>query len=285
MKLFVTTGMLLTSLLLVESNGQDKPTEQDLQSASHYRPHQSKGTPLEGLRVAIDVGHSRESVGALSARGIGEFYFNAETAKVVSRVLEEAGAIVILINGDGMTTGLAERGASAMKAKADCLISIHHDSVHDQYKRPWTYEGKKHLFADNFRGYSVFSSSLNQRADSSRTLALNIGEALYETGLRPTYHHNEPIEGENKEFIDQRTGVYEFTNLVVLKSSPMPAILLECGVIVHRDEELLVQQMWYREMIAGALVKSLSKSAQAGTVGNRKGKGGFLKRLFERWSN
>jgi len=99
---------------------------------------------------------------------------------------------------------------------------------------------------------------LNAEAEKSRALALAVGAAMFDSGLKPTLHHAEPIEGENRPLLDERTGVYEFTNLVVLKAAKMPSILLECGVIVHREEELLVQDPAYQEVIAHAVVKALS---------------------------
>ena len=286
MKLFI--AMALVALLFQSPGFEEAPEGWTVKSS--YAPPVVKGTPLKGLRVALDVGHSLASPGALSATGVGEFYFNAATAGTIARVLESAGATVILVNGDGQIAGLPERGVEAMKSKADCFISIHHDSVNQRYKRAWEVRGTPQEYADDFRGYSVFASSLNNHAEASRGLARNVGAALYETNMRPTLHHNEPIEGENKQFIDQQSGVYEFTNLVVLKSSLMPAILLECGVIVHREEEQLVKQVWYQEMIATALVKALAHSKDTGVSGKRTGKfrfgggdkGSLLKGIFSK---
>jgi len=238
-----------------------------------WKKHEFTGKPLEGLRVALDVGHSRLTPGAMSARGRGEFLFNASTARAIAGVLERAGAKVILINGDGTITGLAERGVLAGKEKADCFISVHHDSVNDKYLQTWVHEGVSRSYADNFRGYSVFASSKNAKADRSREMALAVGAALFDSGLKPTLHHNEPIKGENRPLLDARTGVYEFTDLVVLKSAEMPAILLECGVIIHREEEILAQDPAYQDLIAHAVVKALS------TVFPREKKKG-LRKLF-----
>ena len=230
------------------------------------KPHKISGEPLKGLRVAVDVGHSEAVPGAISARGVGEFSFNVATANVVARRLEKAGAKVILINGDGRIRGLLPRTLLAAKAGADCFLSIHHDSVNNKYKKRWMVDGKRQEYADNFRGYSVFASELSERAEESRALATHIGEAIHQTGLRPTKHHNENIAGENRPFIDERSGVYEFSDLVVLKSATMPAVLLECGVIVHREEELLVKEPWYRELLAGSLVKALTLCVQSGVL-------------------
>ncbi|MDP4582842.1 MAG: N-acetylmuramoyl-L-alanine amidase [Verrucomicrobiales bacterium] len=246
-------------------------SEAEEASAAGWKKLEFTGQPLEGLRVALDVGHSRLTPGAISARGRGEFLFNVSTARVIAGFLEKAGAKVILINADGAITGLADRAVLAGKEKADCFISVHHDSVNDKYLQNWVHEGVTRPYADNFRGYSVFASSKNAKADRSREIALAVGAAMFESGLKPTLHHNEPIQGENRPLLDARTGVYEFTDLVVLKSAEMPAILLECGVIIHREEELLVQDPAYQDLIAHAVVKALA------TVFPREKKKGLFK--------
>jgi len=90
---------------------------------------------------------------------------------------------------------------------------------------------------DRFSGYSVFCSKENWKASQSRTLAKQIGSLdarrRVQTGVAPNH---EAIPGENRPFIDEATGVYEFTDLVVVKSAKLPSVLLECGVIVNRDE-------------------------------------------------
>ncbi len=245
------------------------------QQAGPWNALEFSGKPLDGLRVAVDIGHNRLKPGALSARGRAELLFNTETARVVASVLGEAGATVILVNGDGTVTGLAERSELAAKEKADCFISIHHDSVNDKYLRKWVHEGIERDYADYFRGYSVFTSNKNAKAGKSRELALSLGQALLDSGLRPTLHHAEPIQGENRPLINEATGVYEFSDLVVLKSATMPAILLECGVIIHREEELIVQRPDYQRVIAHAVVRAVSQNFPA------KGKKG-LKALFGR---
>ena len=225
-----------------------------------WKPLEFSGKPLGGLRVALDIGHYRLKPGAMSARGIPELQFNNATARSIAVVLERAGATVILVNADGSVTSLSERPALAEKEKADVFISIHHDSVNDKYLSKWMHEGVERDYADNFRGYSVFTSNLNARAEKSKEFALRVGSALYDSGLRPTLHHAEPIQGENRPLLDERTGVYEFTDLVVLKSAKIPAILLECGVIIHRGEEIDVQKPEYRDLLGQALVRALSES-------------------------
>lgn len=213
--------------------------------------------PLTGLHVALDIGHSLSKPGALSARGRGEFFFNQSTAGVIAGSLRAAGATVTVINEKGTMTGLAERPQAALDAGANLFLSIHHDSANDKYMKEWEFGGKKRPYCDRFSGYSVFCSNKNPRAAESRALAVEIGAAMHQAGFKPTPHHNEPIQGENRPFIDERTGVYEFTDLVVAKSGRLPSVLLECGVIVNREEELLVQTTGYQQKIAQAVLAGL----------------------------
>jgi N-acetylmuramoyl-L-alanine amidase len=225
---------------------------------------------LTGLHVALDVGHSLTKPGAISARGRIEFLFNQSTARVIAEVLRSAGAKVTILNENGTITGLAERPQRAARAGADVFISIHHDSVNDKYLKTWEFNGQPLTYCDRFRGYSVFCSEQNLRAAESRGLALEIGKAMLDAGFKPTPHHHEPIEGENRPFIDEATGVYEFTELVVARSGKLPSVLLECGVIVNRDEELLVQTKEYQQRIGQAIAAALATAKEKEIIGRHR---------------
>lgn len=177
------------------------------EASTGWKKRDFSGKPLEGLRVAHDVGHSRLSPGAMSARGRGEFLFNLSTARVIAGVLKQAGAHVILINEDGAIAGLSARAVVAGNEKADCFISIHHDSVTDKYLKPWIHEGASREYADDFRGYGVFTSRKNAKAERSQELARAVGASLFESGLKPTLHHAEPIKGENRPLLEL-IGIY-----------------------------------------------------------------------------
>ena len=141
----------------LQRNDPNRPPTPDLASK-----------PLAGLHVALDVGHSKASVGALSSQGRGEYYYNLDTVETFTEVLREAGAKVTVINEKGLIRGLSERPESAAKAGADVFISVHHDSVNEKYKERWTYEGKTELYSDQFKGYSVFCSEANPAGSRGR---------------------------------------------------------------------------------------------------------------------
>ena len=76
--------------------------------------------------------------------------------------------------------------------------------------------------------------------------------------LLPSLHHAEKIEGENRELIDKNRGIYRYDGLAVLKGATMPAVLLECGIIVNRREEELLNDPAYRMRIVAAIQRAIT---------------------------
>ncbi|MBF0185429.1 MAG: N-acetylmuramoyl-L-alanine amidase [Magnetococcales bacterium] len=210
--------------------------------------------------VAIDVGHTAQRPGAISARGEPEYQFNTALAQVVRRQLEAGGVPTLLLQeeaGQGMT--LPARASLAAARQAGLLLSIHHDSVQPHYLRSWQWQGSEQHYADRFSGFSLFVSRLNRQLATSLHCASRIGEALRAAGLQPTSHHAEAIAGENRPWADAANGVYYFDDLLLLKSAQMPAVLLEAGVIVHRQEELLLRDAERQKQVAEAVLHGVQR--------------------------
>ena len=97
------------------------------------------------FRVVVDVSHTLDVPGAMSARGVPEYTFNLQLAREVKQALVDSGfeQTVLLITGTAPWRGLFERAARANAMHADLFISIHHDSVPDNLKQIWEYAGQK----------------------------------------------------------------------------------------------------------------------------------------------
>jgi N-acetylmuramoyl-L-alanine amidase len=211
------------------------------------------------LTIALDVGHSLARPGALSAHGVPEFSFNRALALVVRQVFQARGWHPVLIGVEGTMQDLRARPQIAMKAGAAFFLSIHHDSVQPQYLDIWDVAGKRQHYSDRFRGFSLFVSRTNLHPQASLTCAAALGQALQQAGLHASTHHAEPIAGENRPFADAVHGVHYYDDLVVLKTAMIPAVLLEAGVIVHRQEETWLQQAATRTIIATALANGMAQ--------------------------
>lgn len=204
--------------------------------------------------VAVDIGHLPHAAGATSARGAGEYFFNKAIAGLLAAELRNRNKVaVVVLNTQGDQIGLNDRTKEAEASGADLFVSIHHDSVQPKYLSEWDYKGNTLKFSDRFSGYSLFYSETNSHPVGSRRAAEIIGDSLRSRGFLPTPHHAEPIPGENRPLIDPFRGIYRFDDLVVLKSAPMPAVLIECGVIVNRSEEKKLLTVSYRQRLVNAL--------------------------------
>ena len=202
-------------------------------------PAQQEQSSARPLRVAIDIGHTPGTPGAMSATGVMEYTLNRRMARLIADDLrQQSGVSVTLINESGREISLLARGVVANTAKADLFLSVHHDSVNERYKSTRrTADGRAFRYSDRFRGYSVFYSEKNAQPAASLEFAKQLGRAMREQGMTPTAHHAEKIPGEGRDFVAPEFGVYRFNDLLVLKRARMPAALLECGVIVHPEEE------------------------------------------------
>jgi N-acetylmuramoyl-L-alanine amidase len=207
--------------------------------------------------VAIDVGHFIEEPGATSARGRPELEFNRDLALDIEAAARARGLKTMLIGYDGFMSHLAGRTAAA--ASADFFLSVHHDSVQPQFLESWEFDQVERPFSDLHSGFSLFVSRKNPALKRSLACASAIGEALRGSGLTPSLYHADPIPGENKPFADKKNGVHYYDNLIVLKTARTPAVLLEAGVILNRDEEMRMRSQEVQKRIANAVGLGLER--------------------------
>ena len=217
---------------------------------------------LAGPQIALDIGHSTAHPGAVSARGRAEFFFNRDLAEHMSGALQAQQFVVRMINLDGTEQGLESRSAKA--AGADFLISVHHDSVQPQYLKEWMFQDQPQRYSDRYSGFSLFVSRSNPDPALSLACASAMGSALRESGLTPSLHHAEAIEGENRVLADEANGVYYYDELVVLRTATQPAMLLEAGVIVNRDEEAMLSRIDHQQRIGRAVTRGLIQCLRPG---------------------
>lgn len=212
------------------------------------------------FRLILDVGHTPKAFGATSARGQHEFDFNLRLAKVIDEKLVAGGfdKTVLLVTESRHGRGLDQRVARANKTGADLYLSIHHDSVPDRFLEKWQFEGRPHIFSDRFKGHSIWVSHLNSNFAASLQFGKMLGQQLKTRGLQYTPHYTEKFMGSRqRQLLDSETGVYRYDQLIVLKDTHMPAVLLEAGSIINRDEELAMETPERQGLIAASVVDAV----------------------------
>jgi len=80
--------------------------------------------------------------------------------------------------------------------------------------------------------------------------------------MTPSRYHADPVIGENRPFADELNGVHYYDNLGVGKTAKMPAVLVEAGVIINRDEEARMNDPEVRARIADAVVRGTKRCLQ-----------------------
>jgi N-acetylmuramoyl-L-alanine amidase len=212
-------------------------------------------------KIAIDIGHTPDRPGAISARGVPEYAFNKNIAYLLYKNLlkDKRYKDSFIINETGDDISLLVRAAIANRQGAALFVSIHHDSVEPKDLSYWIYKGESFSHCDKFTGYSIFYSEKNGNPLNSLLFALILGSEMLHNGFCPTLHHAEKFTGGDKDLIDKTRGIYKYNNLVVLKNTNMPAVLFECGIIKNQYEELRLSNSEYQHRLADTIFTAIRK--------------------------
>jgi hypothetical protein len=109
-----------------------------------------------------------------------------------------------------------------------------------------------------FKGHSIFFSIDNADPEGSLEFGRLLGEQLKGRGLQYTAHYIERFMGHRQRLlVDANVGVYRYDQLIVLKSTHMPAVLLEAGSIINRDEELVMNSPERQSLVAAAVTEAV----------------------------
>ena len=251
---------LATAAIMVLPWLTDGASATDAVSSSPPKPFVATCDRAATFKTVVDVGHTADVAGALSARGVPEYEFNLRLAREINKALHAAGfgQTVLMITTEAPTAGLFRRAARANALNADLFLAIHHDAVPDRMLETWQYQGQEQHFNDRFPGHSLFISNENADPAGSLAFARLLGNALEAQGLHYTHHYTEAFMGSRRrELLDPQAGVYRYDQLVVLKETRMPAVLLEAGSIVNRDEETVLATPERQMLVAGAVAEAV----------------------------
>jgi N-acetylmuramoyl-L-alanine amidase len=255
----IPTALTVASSLLMVLLAVFQPawTEDMRQPRREPRPSECDRSQF---RVILDVGHTAEALGANSARNVPEYFFNYRLAAQVQRSLIEDGfdKTVLLATRGRARPSLFDRVARANRLAANLLVSIHHDSVPDQFLENWEFEGRQSHFSDRFSGHSIFVSYRNPHLKESLLFGRLLGKELKDRGLQYARQYSQPIMGRyRRKLVDPDVGVYRYDQLIVLKETRMPAVLLEAGSIINREQELQMNSPERLDLISASLTTAV----------------------------
>ena len=166
----------------------------------------------------------------------------------------------LLVTEGKARPSLVRRVNAANNLHANLFLSIHHDSVPDKLLENWEFEGKKSHFSDRFSGYSVFVSRDNPDFKTSFAFAELVAKEMKAQGLQYAQQYTQAIMGRYQHpLLNKETGVYSYDELIVLRKTRMPAVLLEAGSIINRDEELKMDSPERRDIVGNAVAAAMKQ--------------------------
>lgn len=184
---------------------------------------------LEGEIIVLDPGHGGADPGAIGPGGlVMEKDANLDVTCKVAQLLSDLGAKVILTRQDDKEVDLYERSAMANSKGAALFVSIHMNANNSPALAGTT-------------TYYLRTAETNglQRQEKSRILADEVQSQLVKTlGL------------EDK-------GIRQ-ADFAVLRTTSMPAILIEVAFLSNPAEEKLIAKEQFRKEAASAIVEGIS---------------------------
>ena len=179
-----------------------------------------KESPVKDRIIVLDPGHGGVDPGALGSQGVREKEVNLEVALRLKDLLEQAGARVVMTRVDDQYYSLYERAAIANRVGAALFISIHTN----YHPNP------------NINGVEIFHYP--DRTGSNRLGSLLLEETTKATGLKPL-------------------AVKTNKDLVVIRETQMPSVLVEMGFISNAQEEALIATTEFREAMARGIFQGI----------------------------
>lgn len=182
------------------------------------------------VKIVIDAGHGGRDPGAVS-NGVQEKKLNIDVAKRTERLLKQAGYSVIMTRDDDYALNIYNRPKLANEENAHVFLSIH------------------------------FNSSPNSGANGIETLYAprDLTSVKYDAQYPLTEKIHKELIKETGMF---NRGIKQRADLIVLKHTEMPAVLVELGFLSNSDDLKIVQTDAYKEACAKAMTNGIIKHIQ-----------------------
>lgn len=195
------------------------PATRTVSIASSSLPAEEEASAYSAL-VVLDPGHGGEANGA-EYGGVQEKNLNLAIAARTAELLEEAGVTVVMTRTDDSYVDLYERTDLANALGADLFVSVHCNANVDH---------------DDVTG--IYTCSY-----SEGTRGWRLAQLLHQTMRAATGADD--------------FGVEERPNLAVLRTSWMPAALVECGFMSTESELALLVQPEYQASLAQGIADGI----------------------------
>lgn len=221
-----------------EMSSQEKKSE----FINHYSQF------VRNKKIFIDPGHGGEDRKNIGYLGLAvEADVNLRVALELSKLLTEAGAIVVLSRSEDVTVPLKSRSELANKSGADIFISIHHNAPPQEGDNYTNYTSTYyHSSKDNFN-YEPCEH------DIAKYIQRDLAYVMRNSGGPGSF------DGTYSDYL-----IYPGEGFSVLRLTEIPAVLVECGFHTHHLQEPKLADKFYNRIEAWGIFKGLCRYFKAG---------------------
>ncbi|MBB1060640.1 N-acetylmuramoyl-L-alanine amidase [Lysobacter spongiae] len=219
---------------------------------------------LRPLVIAIDPGHGGQDPGAIGKNGKREKDVTLAVSRELARQINATPGLKAFLTRDSdVFIPLNRRAVLARQVKADIFVSIHADAAENREARGAS------VYVLSLRGAT--SQRARWLADKENAADLIGGVRLESTNntlasvlIDLTQSGQMKASGEAADHVLESLGRVgqkrrvEQANFAVLRTSDMPAMLVETGFISNPDEERLLTDPGYQRKLASAVLEGVN---------------------------
>jgi len=191
--------------------------------------------PLSNKTIVLDPGHGGVDPGKVGLYGEDEKFINLKIAMKLKKLLESAGAKVIMTREDNeglyienisnatwfKNEDMIKRRRIIRDSKGDVMVSIHMNS----YPDTTIYGAQTFYYKEGSAGE-------------------RLGKLVQEELVDVSFKFNKREAKEN-------------SNYIILKGNNIPSLVVECGFLSNIEEEQMLNKDEYQQDIAWAIMKGI----------------------------
>ena len=257
-------GTVATGIPTRIATGKPEPVPAETPAIATSIPRPAMQPGMRPLVISIDAGHGGQDPGAIGPNGNREKNVTLAIARELARQINATPGMKAHLTRDAdVFIPLNRRAVLARNAKADIFVSIHADAAENR-----SATGSS-VYVMSTRGAS--SQRARWLADKENAADLIGGVKLADTGdTLKSVLLDLTQSGQMKASSDAanhvlgslgsvgKTRRVEHANFAVLRTSDVPAMLVETGFISNHSEEALLASPDYQRRLAAAVLDGIS---------------------------
>ncbi len=226
------------------------------------RPAVAMAKGMRPLVVAIDPGHGGQDPGAVGPNGTHEKHVVLQIARELARQINATPGLKAFLTRDtDVFIPLPQRARLARAARADIFVSLHADAAENRAARGSSVyvlslkgasSQRARWLADKENSSDLIGGVALQKVDNTlSSILLDLAQSGH---MRASENAADHVLAGLKRIGNNHKPNIERANFAVLRTSDMPAMLVETAFISNPDEERRLKDPAYQRQIASAVL-------------------------------